>query len=100
MSEDTFLLEVMRKEFQQVTGVVLIIVVDMGEEVVQPFAHIDLRQFAASHKGVDDGSVFDGIMVSAEKIVLTPQSHIVIFSHMGNLDRLDWMVCIRRSRNK
>ena len=36
MSEDTLLLEVMRKEFQQVTGVVLIKVVDMGEEVVQP----------------------------------------------------------------
>ena len=30
----------------------------------------------------------------AEKIVLMPQSHIAIFSHMGNLDRLDWMVCI------
>ena len=100
MSEDTLLLEVMRKEFQQVAGVALVIVLDVGEEVVQPLAHIDLRQFAASHKGVDDGSVLGGIKVSAEKIVLTPQSHIAIFSHMGNLDRLDWMVCIRRSRNK
>ena len=70
MSEDTLLLEVMRKEFQQITGVVLVIVMDVGEEVVQPLAHIDLRQFAASHKGVDDGSVFGSVMVSAEEIVL------------------------------
>ena len=45
MSEEPLLLEVMRKEFQQVTGVVLVIVMDVGEEVVQPLAHIDLRQF-------------------------------------------------------
>ena len=70
MSEETLLLEVMRKEFQQVTGVVLVIVMDVGEEVVQPLAHIDLCQFAASHEGVDDGSIFGGIMVSAEEIVL------------------------------
>ena len=73
---------------------------DMCEEVVQPLADIDLCQLAASHKGIDDGCVLGSIVVSAEEIVLTPQSHIVIFSHMGNLDRLDWMVCIRRSRNK
>ena len=36
MSEDAFLLEIVRKEFQQVTGVVLVIVMDVGEEVVQP----------------------------------------------------------------
>ena len=66
----------------------------MGEEVVQPLADIDLCQFAASHKGIDDGCVLGGIMVSTEEIVLTPQSHIIIFSHMGSLDRLDWMVCI------
>ena len=47
MSENALLLKIVRKVFQQVTGVVLIIVVDMGEEVVQPLAHIDLRQFAA-----------------------------------------------------
>ena len=35
MSEETLLLEVMRKEFQQITGVVLVIVMDVGEEVVQ-----------------------------------------------------------------
>ena len=75
MSEETLLLEVMRKEFQQVTGVVLVIVMDVGEEVVQPLAHIDLCQFAASHEGVDDGSIFGGIMVSAEEIVLASQSH-------------------------
>ena len=72
MSEETLLLEVVRKEFQQVTGVVLVIVMDVGEEVVQPLAHIDLRQFAASHKGIDDGCVLGGIVVSAEEIVLTP----------------------------
>ena len=70
MSEDTLLLEIVRKEFQQVTRVVLVIVVDMGEEVVQPLADIDLCQFAASHEGVDDGSVFGSIMVAAEEIVL------------------------------
>ena len=70
MSEDALLLEIVRKEFQQVTGVVLIIVMDMGEEVVQPLADIDMRQLAASHKGVDDGSVFCSIMVAAEEIVL------------------------------
>ena len=59
-----------RKEFQQVKGIVLVIVMDVGEEVVLPLAHIDLCQFAASHEGVDDGSIFGGIMVSAEEIVL------------------------------
>ena len=62
--------EIVRKVFQQVTGVVLAIIMDVGEEVVQPLAHIDLRQFAASHKGVDDGSVFGSVMVSAEQVVL------------------------------
>ena len=47
MSEDALLLEIVRKEFQQVTGVVLVIIMDVGEEVVQPLAHINLRQFAA-----------------------------------------------------
>ena len=47
MSEDALLLEIVRKEFQQVTEVVLVIIMDVGEEVVQPLAHIDLRQFAA-----------------------------------------------------
>ena len=47
MSENALLLEIVRKEFQQVTGVVLVIIMDVGEEVVQPLAHIDLRQFAA-----------------------------------------------------
>ena len=81
MSEDALLLEIVRKEFQQVAGVVLVIVVDVGEEVVQPLARIDLCQFAASHKGVDDGSVLGGIMVSAEEIVLAYQSqrpHVVL----------------------
>ena len=43
MSQDALLLEIVRKEFQQqVTGVVLVIVMDEGEEVVQPLEHIDL----------------------------------------------------------
>ena len=60
----------------------------MGEEVVQPFAHIDLCQFAASHEGVDDGSIFGGIMVSAEEIVLASQSqrsHAVLDEIVVNL---------------
>ena len=44
MSENALLLEVVRKVFQQVTGVVLVIIMDVGKEVVQPLAHIDLRQ--------------------------------------------------------
>ena len=72
MSEDALLLEIVRKEFQQVTGVVLVIDMDVCEEVIQPLADIDLCQFAASHKGVDDGCVLGGIMVSTEEIVLTP----------------------------
>ena len=88
MSENALLLEIVRKEFQQVTGVVLIIVVDMGEEVVQPLADIDLCQLAASHEGVDDGSIFGGIMVSAEEIVLASQSqrsHAVLDKVIVNL---------------
>ena len=88
MSEDALLLEIVRKEFQQVTGVVLVIVMDVGEEVVQPLAHIDLCQFAASHEGVDDGSIFGGIMVSAEEIVLASQSqrsHAVLDKVIVNL---------------
>ncbi len=33
MSENALQLEVMRKVFQQVTGVVLVIIMDVGEEV-------------------------------------------------------------------
>ena len=81
MSEYALLLEIVRKEFQQVTGVVFVIVMDVGEEVVQPLADIDLCQFAASHKGVDDGGVFGSVMVSAEEIVLASQSqrsHVIL----------------------
>ena len=70
MSEDALLLEIVRKEFQQVTGVVLVIVMDVGEEVVLPLAHIDLCQFAASHECIDDGGVFGSIMVAAEETEL------------------------------
>ena len=47
---------------------------DMGEEIVQPLADIDLGQFAASHKGIDDGCVLGSIMVATEQVVLTSQS--------------------------
>ena len=47
---------------------------DVGEEVVQPFADVNLCQFAASHEGVDDGSILGSIVVSAEEIVLASQS--------------------------
>ena len=47
MSENALLLKIVRKVFQQVTGVFLVIIMDVGEEVVQPLAHINLRQFAA-----------------------------------------------------
>ena len=43
---------------------------DMGEEVVQPLADIDLCQFAVPHKGIDDGGVFRSIVVATEKTVL------------------------------
>ena len=47
---------------------------DMGEEVVQPLADIDLRHFAASHEGVDDGCVLCSVVVPAEEIVLPADS--------------------------
>lgn len=47
---------------------------DMGEEIVQPLADIDLGQFAASHKCIDDGCVLGCIMVATEQVVLTSQS--------------------------
>ena len=73
-SEDALLSEVMRNQFQQVSWIVLVIFVDVGEEVVQPFADIDLCQLAAPHKSIDDGSVLGSIVVSAEEIVLSSQS--------------------------
>ena len=88
MSEDARLLEIVRKDLQQFMGVVLVKIVDVGEEVVQPLSHIDLCQFAASHEGVDDGSVLGGIMVSAEEIVLASQSqrsHAVLDEIVVNL---------------
>ena len=60
----------MRKQFQKVVRVVIIVFVYVREEVVQPLAHIDLCQFAVSHKGVDDGRVFSSIRVSAVVIIL------------------------------
>ena len=47
MSENALPLKIVRKVFQQVTGVFLVIIMDVGEEVVQLLAHINLRQFAA-----------------------------------------------------
>ena len=47
---------------------------EMGEEIVQPLADIDLCQFAAPHKGIDDGCVLGCIMVATEQVVLTSQS--------------------------
>ena len=35
---------------------------DLSEEVVQPFAYLDLYQLAAVHKGVDDGSILGSVM--------------------------------------
>lgn len=43
---------------------------DVGEEVAQPLADIDLCQFTAPHKGIDDGGVFRSIVVATEKMVL------------------------------
>jgi len=62
--------------------------VDVGEEVVQPFADVDLCQFAASHEGVDDSRVLCCIVVSAEEIVLASQSqrpHAVLDEVVVNL---------------
>ena len=54
---------------------------DVGEEVVQPLADVDLCQFAASHEGVDDGSILGCIVVSAEEIVLASKtSGLTLFS--------------------
>ena len=61
---------------------------DMCEEVVQPLADIDLCQFAASHKGVYDGGVLGGVMVSAEEIVLASQgqrTYVVLYEIVVNL---------------
>ncbi len=43
---------------------------DVGEEVVQPLADIDLCQLAASHEGIDDGCVLGSIVVATEQVVL------------------------------
>ena len=42
--------------------------------MVQPLAHIDQWQFAASHEGVDDDSVFGSIMVAAGEMPTLPVS--------------------------
>ena len=46
---------------------------DVGEEMVQPLADIDLGQLAATHEGVDDGRVLGCIVVAAEEVVLASQ---------------------------
>ena len=50
---------------------------DMCEEIVQPLADIDLGQFAASHKGIDDGCVLGCIMVATEQGVLKKHSPLI-----------------------
>lgn len=70
MSQDALLLEIVRKQFHQVARVVIVVFVYVGEEVAQPLADIDLCQFAAPHKGIDDGGVFRSIVVATEKIIL------------------------------
>ena len=70
MSQDALLLEIVWKQFQRVARVVVVVFVYVGEEVVQPLADIDLCQFAAPHKGIDDGGVFRSIVVATEKMVL------------------------------
>ena len=62
------------KEFQQIACDILVISLDVGEELVQPLADIDLCQFVAFHKGVEDISVLSCIMVPVEEIALVSKA--------------------------
>ena len=51
---------------------VCVVIVNVVEKITQPSAHVDFRQFAAAHEGVDDGGILGGIVISAEEIPLAP----------------------------
>lgn len=69
-SNEPFCFQVVWKEVGYVTTVVIVVLVDMGEEVEHPFLWVYLSQLAASHHRVIDGRVIGGAMVSAEEIAL------------------------------
>ena len=47
----------------------------MGEEVAQPLADIDLCQFAAPHKGIDDGGVSAASWLPQKRWFLRPKAN-------------------------
>ena len=63
--------QVAGKEFGQVPGVVVVVLVNVAEEVDEPVVDVDPGGLAAAHRGVHHG----GVVVPAEEIVLAPDGN-------------------------
>ena len=54
---------------------VCIIIMDMGQKIAHPLLRINIRQFAAAHKGVVNGCILSDVMIAAEKITFLPYGY-------------------------
>ncbi len=69
-SDQSSLLESRGQEVIQGPGVVAVIFMDVLQEVAGPPPEVGSSSLAAPHHGVDDCSIFGGVIVLAEQVVL------------------------------
>lgn len=48
---------------------------DMVQKIIHPLPEVHVCCLAASHQGVDDGSIFSSVVIAAEEIILASDSH-------------------------
>ena len=65
----------MWQQVYQILGVVIVIFIDMVENLIHPLLEVHVCRLAASHQGVDNGSIFGSVMIAAEEIVLASDSY-------------------------
>lgn len=65
----------MWQQIYQILGVVTVIFMDMVQKIIHPLLEVHVCCLAASHQGVDDGSIFSSVVIAAEEIVLASDSY-------------------------
>lgn len=68
-------LKIVGKQFCQVLAVIIVVIVNIVQEENHPVPEVHLMSFAAPHHGINDGSIFGGIMIATEQPVLSSQGY-------------------------
>lgn len=66
-------LKIVGKQFCQVLAVIIVVIVNIVQEENHPVPKVHLMSFAAPHHGINDDSIFGGIMIATEQPVLSSQ---------------------------